>query len=80
MDLHPVFVDGSGWRRLTLRWSGIAIAGALAAYLMVVGNALISHVDVPPAKLPRKATVHPPGHADARGRTHRPQLRPAAPR
>ncbi len=60
MDSSPVFVDGSGRRRLALRWSGIAVAGALAAFLVVVGIALITQVDVPRADLPRETVTHAP--------------------
>jgi hypothetical protein len=54
MEQKPVFVDVSGWRRSVLRWTGMAVAGLLAAYLVVVGNALISSVSVPRVKLPHK--------------------------
>jgi hypothetical protein len=77
MDLDPIFVSGSGRRRMALRWSGIAAAGMLATYLVVVGIALISKVTVPQAELPHKTHAHTPGHDDSRGDTHRPPQRNA---
>jgi hypothetical protein len=70
MDLDPVFVDGSGRRRLALRWSGIFAAGILAAFLLVVGSTLITKVTVPRAELPRTA-----GQSDAPRHTHAPHRR-----
>jgi len=54
MDPKPVFVGGSVWRRLLLRWCGIALAILLAGYLIVVGNALITTVETPPAQPSRQ--------------------------
>jgi hypothetical protein len=48
MDEYPIFVTGSGRRRLVLRWSGIAVAIMLAGLLCCVGIAMISEVTVPP--------------------------------
>lgn len=43
---------------MALRWFGIAAAGALAVFLVVVGIALITQVDVPRAELPRDTVTH----------------------
>jgi hypothetical protein len=48
MDEHPIFVGGSGRRRLVLRWSGITAAILLAGLLVCVGLAMITEVTVPP--------------------------------
>lgn len=61
VDPKPVFVDGSRWRRPTLRWLGIIVAVALAVFLWVVGLALLSTVTVPPAKLPQPVGAAPAG-------------------
>jgi hypothetical protein len=50
MDPKPVFVSGSVWRRPVLRWCGIAVAILLAGYLIVVGKALLTTVETPPAQ------------------------------
>lgn len=57
---------------MALRWSGIAVAGLLAMYLVVVGITLITKVTVPQAELPAKTNTHTPGHDDSRDGTHRP--------
>ena len=43
---------------MALRWFGIAAAGALAVFLVVVGIALITQVDVPRTELPRDTVTH----------------------
>ncbi len=58
--MDPVFVDVSGRRRMALRWSGITAAGALAVFLVIVGVALITQVDVPRTSLPRDTVTHAP--------------------
>jgi hypothetical protein len=77
MDLEPVFVSESGRRRMALRWSGIAVTGLLATYLVVVGIALITKVTVPQAELPHKTNAPAPGHDDSRDGRHRPPQRNA---
>jgi hypothetical protein len=77
MELDPIFVDGSGRRRMALRWSGIAVTGMLATCLVVVGIALISKVTVPQAELPHKTNTHAPAHDDSRDGTHTPHRRNA---
>jgi hypothetical protein len=67
MDLDPIFVAASGRRRMALRWSGIAVTGMLAAYLVIIGIALITKVTVPQAELPGKAADHVPGHDGPHG-------------
>ena len=68
MDPKPVFVDGPRWRRPTLRWLGVIIAGVLAVYLWVVGLALLSTVKVPPTKLPPTVSTSSSGDDEPRVR------------
>lgn len=62
---------------MTLRWSGIAIAGLLATFLVVVGITLITKVTVPQAELPDKTNTHMPGHDDSPDGRHGPHQRNA---